>query len=103
MPSAFAMGTRVEQPGKFLSCASRAGRRDLEDLASSLHGLPSAVEDLQVVVPRRNWALLLQGEFFITLHEACPLAGRRKSGFLASPPGIPGIRSRGMKDLPAEK
>src|SRR5512142_196925 len=67
MPSAFAMGTRVEQPGKFLSCASRASRRHLEDLASSLHGLPPAVEDFPVLVPRRNWALLLQGEFCITL------------------------------------
>jgi hypothetical protein len=31
------------------------------------HRLPSAAEDLQVIIPRRNRALLLQGKFCITL------------------------------------
>ncbi len=45
----------------------RARRRHLEDMADSLHRLPSAAEDLYVIVPSRNRALLLQGEFCITL------------------------------------
>ncbi len=48
-------------------CASRAGRRHLEDVADSLHRLSSASEDLQVVIPRSNRTLLFQGEFCITL------------------------------------
>src|SRR5512142_373523 len=86
MPSAFAMGTRVEQPGKFLSCASRASRRHLEDLASSLHGLPPAVEDFPVLVPRRNWALLLQGEFCITLKVLTTSSGARNPDLFRSSP-----------------
>src|SRR2546421_9274085 len=61
------MGARVEQPGEFLPCAGRARRCHLEDLADSLHRLPSAAEDLQVIIFRSNRALLLQGEFRITL------------------------------------
>src|SRR4249919_3211010 len=61
------MGTRVEQAGKFLPCASRAGCRQPEDMADPLHRLPPTAEDLQVVISRRNWALLLQGGFCITL------------------------------------
>ena len=41
-----AMGTRVEQSGEFLPRAGRARRRHLEDMADSLHRLPSAAEDL---------------------------------------------------------
>src|SRR6266581_3902581 len=67
MPSALAVGTRVEQSGEFLPRASRAGRRHPEGLADSLHRLPQAAEDLQVFIPRRNRPLLLQGEFRITL------------------------------------
>src|SRR5260370_29205706 len=63
------MGTRVEQTGEFLPCASRAGRRHTEGMADSLHRLSSAAEDLQVIISRRNRALLLQGEFCITLRE----------------------------------
>src|SRR6266571_2395862 len=61
------MGTRVEQSGEFLPRAGRARRCHLEDLADSLHRLPSAAEDLQVIISCRNRALLLQGEFRITL------------------------------------
>ena len=39
----------------------------LKTLADSFHRLPSAVEDLQVIIPRRNRAPLLQREFWITL------------------------------------
>src|SRR6266702_3297184 len=67
MPSALAVGIRVEQSGEFLPRASRAGRRHPEGLADSLHRLPQAAEDLQVFIPRRNRPLLLQGEFRITL------------------------------------
>src|SRR6266702_2050925 len=67
MPSALAVGTRVEQSGEVLPRASRAGRRHPEGLADSLHRLPQAAEDLQVFIPRRNRPLLLQGEFRITL------------------------------------
>src|SRR5271165_4389512 len=70
MPRAPAMGARVEQSGEFLPCARRARRRHLEDLADSLHRLPSAAEDLYVIVPSRNRALLLQGEFCITLRAS---------------------------------
>src|SRR6266576_5396239 len=61
------MGTRVEQSSEFLPRASRTSRRHLEDMADSLHRLPSAAEDLQVIIPRCNRTLLLQGEFRITL------------------------------------
>ena len=62
------MGTRVDsQVSSFR--ASRASRRHLEDMADSLHRLPSAAEDLQVVIPRCNGTLLLQGEFCITLTD----------------------------------
>src|SRR6266513_2618817 len=61
------MGTRVEQSSEFLPRASRTSRRHLEDMADSLHRLPSAAEDLQVIIPRCNRTLLLQGEFCITL------------------------------------
>ena len=61
------MGTRVEQSGKFVPRASGTGRRHLEDMADSLYRQPSAAEDLQVIIPRRNRTLLLQGEFRITL------------------------------------
>ena len=64
------MGARVEQSGEFLPRAGRARRRHLEDMADSLHRLPSAAEDLYVIVPRRNRALLLQGEFCITLTDS---------------------------------
>src|SRR4249919_1507989 len=64
------MGTRVEQSSEFLPRASRTSRRHLEDMADSLHGLPSAAEDLQVIIPRCNRTLLLQGEFCLTL-PAC--------------------------------
>ena len=33
---------------------SRARRRHLEDMADSLRRLPSAAEDLYIIVPRRN-------------------------------------------------
>src|SRR6266571_2351919 len=72
MPSALAVGTRVEQSGEFLPRASRAGRRHPEGLADSLHRLPQAAEDLQVFIPRRNRPLLLQGEFRITLYNYTP-------------------------------
>src|SRR5713101_3274219 len=62
------MGTRVEQSGEFLPCAGRARRCHLEDMADSLHRLPSAAEELQVIISRSNRALLLQGEFRITLY-----------------------------------
>src|SRR5690349_3490855 len=71
------MGPRVEQPSEFFPRASRASRRHLEDLADSLHRLPSAAEDLQVIIPRCNRALLLQGAFRITLSECTLLAGCR--------------------------
>src|SRR5881227_2581137 len=61
------MGTRVEQSSEFLPRASRTSRRHLEDMADSLHRLPSAAEDLQLIIPRCNRTLLLQGEFCITL------------------------------------
>src|SRR6266566_3636284 len=61
------MGTRVEQSSEFLPRASRTSRRHLEDMADSLHRLPSAAEDLQVIIPRCNRTLLLQGEFCITV------------------------------------
>src|SRR5690349_3648043 len=61
------MGPRVEQPSEFFPRASRASRRHLEDLADSIHRLPSAAEDLQVIIPRCNRTLLLQGGFRITL------------------------------------
>src|SRR5690348_4478679 len=61
------MEPRVEQPSEFFPRASRASRRHLEDLADSLHRLPSAAEDLQVIIPRCNGTLLLQGGFCITL------------------------------------
>src|SRR4249919_2434773 len=61
------MGTQVEQSSEFLPRASRTSRRHLEDMADSLHRLPSAAEDLQVIIPRCNRTLLLQGEFCITL------------------------------------
>src|SRR6266851_790091 len=62
------MGTRMEQSGEFLPCASRAGRRHPEDMEDSLHGLPSATQDLQVIIPRLNRTLFFQREFCITLH-----------------------------------
>ena len=43
------------------------GDRHLEDMADALHRLSSAVEDFRVIISRRNRALLLQGEFWITL------------------------------------
>src|SRR6266566_4101417 len=61
------MGTRVEQSSEFLPRASRTSRRHLEDMADPLHRLPSAAEDLQVIIPRCNRTLLLQREFCITL------------------------------------
>src|SRR5437588_5915939 len=64
------MGTQVEQSSEFLPRTSRTSRRHLEDMADSLHRLPSAAEDLQVIIPRRNRTLLLQGEFRITLMES---------------------------------
>src|SRR6266545_4521444 len=36
-------------------------------MADPLYRLPPTAEDLQVVISRRNWALLLQGGFCITL------------------------------------
>src|SRR5258708_7614465 len=69
MPRAIAMGTRLEQSGEFLPRTGRASRRQLEDMADSLHRLPSAAEDLQVIIPRRNWTLLLQREFCISLKD----------------------------------
>src|SRR5690242_13057992 len=36
-------------------------------MADPLHRLPPTTEDLQVVISRRNWALLLQDGFCITL------------------------------------
>src|SRR5262249_55881851 len=66
MPRAIAMGTRVEQSGKLVPRAGRAGYRHLEDLADPLHRLSPAAQDLQIIIPRRNRALLLQGEFWIT-------------------------------------
>jgi hypothetical protein len=56
-----------KQSGKFLPRPSRARRRHLEDMADSLHRLPPAAEDVYVIVPRRNRALLLQGEFCMSL------------------------------------
>src|SRR5271169_5287275 len=79
MPRAPAMGARVEQSGEFLPCARRARRRHLEDLADSLHRLPSAAEDLYVIVPSRNRALLLQGEFCITLQASSNRTSRKKA------------------------
>jgi hypothetical protein len=38
-------------------------------MADSFHRLPSAAEDIYVIVPSRNRALLLQGEFCITLYD----------------------------------
>src|SRR6266700_420687 len=67
------MGARVEQSGEFLPRTSRARRRHLEDMADSLHRLPSAADDLCVIIPCRNRALLLQGEFCITLRTCCPM------------------------------
>ena len=61
------MGTRVEQSGEFVPRSGGASRRHLEDVADSLHRLPSAAEDLQVIIPRGNRTLLLQREFRITL------------------------------------
>src|SRR5712691_4306640 len=69
------MGTRVEQSGEFLPCAGRARRCHLEDMADSLHRLPSAAEELQVIISRSNRALLLQGEFRITLYNSFNTAG----------------------------
>ncbi len=71
------MGTRVEQSGEFLACAGRARRCHLEDMADPLHRLPSAAEDLQVIISRRNRALLLQGKFRMTLIDL--ILGARKS------------------------
>src|SRR6266513_1504318 len=68
------MGTRVEQSSEFLPRASRTSRRHLEDMADSLHRLPSAAEDLQLIIPRCNRTLLLQGEFCITL-KRCSKVG----------------------------
>src|SRR5271156_6650461 len=61
------MGTRVEQSGEFISCASRTGHRHPENMADSLHRLSSAPENLRVVIPCSNRALLFQGEFRISL------------------------------------
>src|ERR1700749_749130 len=61
------MGTGVEQSGEFFPRASRTSRRHLEDMADSLHRLPSAAKDLQVIISCCNGTLLLQGEFCITL------------------------------------
>src|SRR5215471_9582998 len=61
------MGTRVEQSGELVPRTYRAGCRHFEDLADSVHRLSPAAEDLQVIIPRCNRALLLQGEFWITL------------------------------------
>src|SRR6266568_5096773 len=68
------MGARVEQSGEFLPRAGRARCRHLEDMANSIHRLPSAAEDLYVIVPCRNRALLLQGEFCITLKASVKAA-----------------------------
>src|SRR4030088_1682893 len=70
------MGTRVEQSGKFVPRASGTGHRHLEDMADSLYRLPSAAEDLQVIIPRRNRTLLLQGEFRITLDVSHSVTAR---------------------------
>ena len=51
---------------RFLPRASRARRRYLEDIADSLHRLPSTAEDLQVIIPCRNRAIFLQREFRIS-------------------------------------
>jgi hypothetical protein len=65
------MGRRVQLPGSGASMPrSRGGRadhRDLEDVADSLHQLPSAAEDLQVIIPRRDRTLFLQRGFCISL------------------------------------
>src|SRR5882762_2906768 len=87
MPSAFAMGTRVEQSGEFLPRAGRTSRRHLEDMADSLHRLPSAGEDLQVIIPRRHRTLLLQGEFCITLVNCGWKYGHRVEGLESRPVG----------------
>src|SRR4249919_211420 len=87
------MGTRVEQAGKFLPCASRAGCRQPEDMADPLHRLPPTAEDLQVVISRRNWTLLLQGGFCITLswHAAQTMSVlRRIFAMRAAHAGWPG-------------
>jgi hypothetical protein len=50
----------------------------LEDMANSLHRLPSAAEDLYIIVPSRNRTLLLQGAFRIgLLISDRPSASRR--------------------------
>src|SRR5215469_12244602 len=61
------MGTPVEQSGELVPRTSRAGCRHFEDLADSVHRLSPAAEDLQVIIPRCNRTLLLQGEIWITL------------------------------------
>src|SRR5580704_14384110 len=64
------MGTRMEQPGEFLPRAGRASSSQPEGLADSLYRLSSAAEDLQVIISCCNRALLLQGEFCITLKNS---------------------------------
>src|SRR6266849_838061 len=92
------MGTQVEQSGELLPRAGRARRRHLEDMADSLHRLPSAAEDLYVIVPSRNRALLLQGEFCITLQLS---AGREptcpSTGILACPLSLLPVRVRDIQ------
>src|SRR2546423_10214765 len=76
------MGARVEQPSEFLPRASRTSHRHLEDMADSLHRLPSAAENLQVIIPRCNRPLLLQGEFCITLFASIRLDEPPHSSYL---------------------
>src|SRR5437660_3025839 len=58
----------MEQPGEFVPGTRRAGHCDFEDLADSLHRLPPTLEDFQIIIPCRNWTVLFQGGFCITLH-----------------------------------
>src|SRR6266851_4292520 len=109
------MGTRVEQSGEFLPCAGRARRCHLEDMADSLHRLPSAAEELQVIISRSNRALLLQGEFRITLlvcasslmadHEARPrsraAAVDRRAPIPGAYPGSSPRQRAGRNETPA--
>src|SRR5437879_6427439 len=57
----------MEQPGEFVPGTRRAGHCDFEDLADSLHRLPPTLEDFQIIIPCRNWTVLFQGGFCITL------------------------------------
>ncbi len=51
----------------FVSEPVTGNKHDMAKLKGSVHRLPPTAEDLQVIILRRNRALLLQGEFCITL------------------------------------